>query len=143
MILLLRKAAAFIRRDFQVESGYKVNFIIGVLNSMVILVFFYFLNKLISEGGTPDLGRYGGNYLSFVVIGFSFARYFQLTITMFLHWIHKAPQTGCREALTSSQTDSLTIVVMSSFYGLISGAVQLPLILIAGAVIMKVNFSHM
>jgi ABC-2 type transport system permease protein len=143
MILLLRKAAAFIRRDFQVESGYKMNFIIGVLNSMVILVFFYFLNKLISEGGAPNLGRYGGNYLSFVIIGLSFARYFQLTLTMFSDSIRQAQQTGCLEAMMSSQTDSLTIVLMSSLYGLISGAVQLLLILMAGAVIMKVNFSHM
>ncbi len=143
MILLLRKAAAFIRRDFQVESSYKMNFIIGVLNSMVILVFFYFLNELIAGGGAPNLARYGGNYLSFVVIGLAFARYFQLTLTMFSDSIRQAQQTGCLEAMMSSQTDSLTIVLMSSLYGLISGAVQLLLILIAGAVMMKVDFSHM
>lgn len=43
----------------------------------------------------------------------------------------------------SSQTDSLTIVLMSSLYGLISGAVQLLLILVAGSLILGVNLSRM
>ena len=41
---LLRKAIAFIRRDFQIESSYKMNFVMNVIDSMMILVFFYFLN---------------------------------------------------------------------------------------------------
>lgn len=78
-----RKAAAFIRRDFQIESSYKMSFAITFLDSMVVLVFFYFLDKLIAEGGSRNLTRYGGNYLAFVVIGLAFARYFQLTLKMF------------------------------------------------------------
>ena len=66
--------------------------------------------------------------LSFVVIGLALARYFQLTLKMFSDSIRQAQVT---EAMLSSQTDSLTIVLMSSLYGLISGAVQLLLILVA------------
>jgi ABC-2 type transport system permease protein len=108
-----------------------MNFAMSVIDSMVILVFFYFLSGLIAEEGSRDLARYGGNYLSFVVIGLAFARYFQLTLKMFSDSIRQAQVTGCLEAMLSSQTDSLTIVLMSSLYGLISGAVQLLLILVA------------
>jgi ABC-2 type transport system permease protein len=45
--------------------------------------------------------------------------------------------------MLSSQTDALTIVLMSSLYGLLSGAVQPLLILIAGGLIMGVDLSHM
>jgi ABC-2 type transport system permease protein len=45
--------------------------------------------------------------------------------------------------MLSSQTDALTIVLMSSFYGLLSGAVQPLLILATGALLMGVDLSHM
>ena len=48
MIALLRKAVAFVRRDFRIESGYKASFLIRVTESMMLLVFFYFLSNLIT-----------------------------------------------------------------------------------------------
>jgi ABC-2 type transport system permease protein len=140
---LIRKAFAFIRRDFQIESSYKMNFVISVVDSMMILIFFYFLNKLVGQGESSFLQRYGGNFLAFAVIGLAFARYFQLTLRMFSESIRTAQLSGCLEAMLSSQTDALTIVLMSSFYGLLSGAVQPVLILVAGALLMGVNLSHM
>jgi ABC-2 type transport system permease protein len=143
MTILLRKAAAFIRRDFQIESSYKMNFLMGVIDSLIVLVFFFFLGKLVADGGSRALARYGGDYLSFVLIGLAFARFFQLTLKMFSDSIREAQVTGCLEAMLSSQTDSLTIVLMSSLYGLISGAVQLLIILAAGVAFAGGNFSHM
>ena len=142
MSLILRKAAAFIRRDFQIESSYKLNFVMGVIDSLVILVFFFFLDKLMEDGSSRDLARYGGDYLSFVLIGLAFARFFQLTLKMFSDSIRQAQVTGCLEAMLSSQTDSLTIVLMSSLYGLLAGAVQLVIILVAGALFAGGDFSH-
>jgi ABC-2 type transport system permease protein len=143
MSIFLRKAAAFIRRDFQIESSYKMNFLLGVIDSLGILVFFFFLNKLVADGGSHSLARYGGDYLSFVLIGLAFARFFQLTLKMFSDSIREAQVTGCLEAMLSSQTDSLTIVLMSSLYGLISGAVQLVIILVAGVAFAGADFSRM
>ncbi len=143
MTNVMRTAGAFIRRDFQIESSYKFNFVMGVIDSMVILVFFYFVDKLVADGRSQDLARYGGDYLSFVLIGLAFARYFQLTLKMFSESIRQAQVTGCLEAMLSSKTDALTIVLMSSLYGLISGAVQLVIILAAGALFEGVDLSQM
>ncbi len=143
MITLLRKALAFIRRDFQIESSYKMNFVMNVIDSVMILVFFYFLNELVAHGESRYLGRFGGNFLSFTVVGLAFARYFQLTLRMFSESIRAAQLSGCLEAMLSSQTDALTIVLMSSLYGLLSGAAQPLLILAIGSVIMGVDLSHM
>jgi ABC-2 type transport system permease protein len=143
MTLLLRKAAAFIRRDFQIESSYKMNFVMNFIDSIMILIFFYFLNELFVQGGTRYLNRYGGNFLSFTLVGLAFARYFQLTLRMFSESIRAAQLSGCLEAMLSSQTDALTIVLMSSLYGLLSGAAQPLLILATGALIMGVDLSHM
>ena len=141
MTPLLRKALAFIRRDFQIESSYKMSFAIGIVDTMMVLIFFYFFSQLVS-GESRYLDRYGGNFLSFTVIGLAFARYFQLTLRMFSESIRTAQLSGCLEAMLSSQTDALTIVLMSSLYGLLSGAAQPLLILVAGTAIMGVDLSH-
>src|SRR6201994_4149194 len=142
MTPLIHKALAFIRRDFQIESSYKMSFVMNVVDSMMILVFFYFLNVLVASGESRFLDRYGGNFLSFTVIGLAFARYFQLTLRMFSESIRTAQLSGCLEAMLSSQTDGLTIVLMSSLYGLLSGAVQPLLILVVATIIMGVDLSH-
>ena len=142
MITLLRKTLAFIRRDFQIESSYKMNFVLNAMDSMVMLIFFYFLSKLAGSEGSHYASRYGGDYLAFAVIGVAFARYFQLTLRMFSESIRTAQLSGCLEAMLSSQTDSLTIALLSSLYGLISGAVQPLLILIAASLMMGVDLTH-
>jgi ABC-2 type transport system permease protein len=120
-----------------------MNFFMTIVDSMMILIFFYFLSKLVAGGESRYLGRFGGNFLSFSVIGLAFARYFQLTLRMFSESIRTAQLSGCLEAMLSSQTDALTIVLMSSLYGLISGAAQPLLILLAGVLVMGVDLSHM
>jgi ABC-2 type transport system permease protein len=143
MITLLRKAWAFLRRDFYIESSYKAKFLMSIMESLMMLVFFYFLGQLISAHGSTSLGLYSGHYISFVVIGLAFARYFELTLRMFSESIRNAQMTGCLEAMLSSQTGCVTIVLMSALYSLISGAVQLVVLLVAGGLAFGVDFSHM
>lgn len=143
MILLLRKAGAFICRDFRIESGYKAAFLMRAIESLMLVVLFYFLSQLISTRNSPALSAHGYRYFSFAIIGLAFARYFDLTLRMFSESIRLAQVTGCLEAMMSSQTGCLTIVLMSSLYSLISGAVQLLLILVAGVLAFGLNLSQM
>ena len=143
MIALLHKSWAFIRRDFRIESGYKTNFLMRVVESIMILVFFYFLSGLITSRSSGMLNQFGGRYFPFAMIGLAFARYFDLTLRMFSDSIRLAQVTGCLEAMLSSQTNCVTVVLLSSLYGLISGAVQLCVILVAGVFIFGVDLSQM
>jgi ABC-2 type transport system permease protein len=95
MIELLRKALAFVKRDFRIESGYQASFIIRVVESIMLLVVFHFLGELITPRGSASLSRYGGRYFSFVIVGLAFARYFDLTLRMFSESIRLAQVTGC------------------------------------------------
>jgi len=140
---LLRKAWAFLKRDFRIESGYKASFLMRLTESMMLLVFFYFLGGLINSHSSGMLDRYGSGYFPFAMIGLAFARYFDLTLRMFSESIRLAQVTGCLEAMLSSQTNCVTVVLFSSLYGLISGAVQLCLILLAGAFVFGVDLSQM
>jgi ABC-2 type transport system permease protein len=142
MIALLRKALAFIKRDFRIESGYQASFVIGIFESMMLLVVFHFLGELITPRGSASLSRYGSGYFPFAIVGLAFARYFDLTLRMFSESIRLAQVTGCLDAMLSSQTGCVSIVLMSSLYGLISGAFQLLMILVAGVFLFGVDLSH-
>jgi ABC-2 type transport system permease protein len=132
MISTLRKAWAFLLRDFRIESGYKTSFLMRVVESIMLLGLFYFLSALIVPNGSPALARYGDKYLPFVIIGVAFARYFDLTLRMFSESMRQAQVTGCLDAMLSSQSGCVPIVLMSSLYSLISGGLQLVIILAAG-----------
>jgi ABC-2 type transport system permease protein len=143
MIPLLRKAGAFVVRDFRIESGYKTAFLMRIVDTMMHLVLFYFLSQLITPGTTPGLRGHGYSYFSFALIGLGFARYFDLTLRMFSESIRQAQVTGCFEAMMSSQTGCVAIALMSSLYGLISGGVQLLLVLVAGVVGFGLDLTHL
>lgn len=140
---LLYKAWAFIKRDFSIESGYQFAFLMGLIESLMLLVIFHFIGELIVPKGSASLSRYGSGYFAFALIGVGFARYFDLTLKMFSESIRTAQATGCLEAMICTQTGCIPIILMSSFYSLISGGVQLLMILIGGVLLFHVSLSQM
>src|ERR1700678_2661685 len=137
------KAWAFLKRDFRIESGYQAAFLMGIVESIMLLVIFHFIGDLIAPKANASLSRYGSHYFPFVIIGIAFARYFDLVLKMFSESIRLAQVTGCLEAMLSSQTGCITIVLMSSLYGLISGAVQLFLLLLGSVLLFGVDLRGM
>jgi ABC-2 type transport system permease protein len=143
MKTLANKALAFIKRDFSIESGYQVAFLMGLAESIMLLVVFHFIGQLISPKASASFTKYGNQYFPFVLVGVAFARYFELMLKMFSESIRNAQVTGCLEAMLCSQTGAITVVMMSSLYSLISGALQLFLILLGGVLLFHVDLTHM
>ncbi len=143
MRTLIYKAWAFVKRDFCIESGYQAAFIMGIVESIMLLVIFHFIGNLVAPKATASLSRYGSHYFPFVIIGVAFARYFDLMLRMFSESIRLAQVTGCLEAMLSSQTGCITVVLLSSLYSLISGALQLFLILLGSVLLFGVDLSGM
>src|SRR6202161_681913 len=143
MKILLYKALAFIKRDFSIESGYQAAFVMGLVESIMLLVVLHFIGQLVAPKASASLSRYGTQYFPFALVGVAFARYFDLMLRMFSESIRNAQVTGCLEAMLCSQTGCITVVMMSSLYSLISGALQLLLILLGGVVLFHVDLTHM
>jgi len=142
MIELLRKARAFIKRDFSIESGYQAAFVMGLVESLMLLVILHFVGRLVMPGASDSLSRSGLHYFPFALVGVAFARYFDLMLRIFSESIRNVQVTGCLEAMLCSRTDCVTIVMLSSLYSLISGAIQLLLILLGGVFLFGVDLHH-
>ena len=125
------------KRDFCIESGYQAAFLMGLVESIMLLVVFHFIGQLVSSAGVRIAGQVRHQYFPFALVGVAFARYFDLMLRMFSESIRNAQVTGCLEAMLCSQTGCITVVLMSSLYSLISGAVQLLLIFLGGVAVVS------
>lgn len=143
MKMLLRKAAAFIKRDFAIESGYQAAFLMGLIESLMLMTILHFVGRLVPATASNSLSRSGMHYFPFALVGVAFARYFDLMLRMFSESIRTAQVTGCLEAMLCSQTDCITIVMLSSLYSLIFGGMQLLLILLSGVFLFGVDLHQM
>ena len=136
------KAWSFIRRDFQIETSYKINFVLVLAGSILPIFAFYFISKLVPPGEAESLAKYGGLYFPFVMIGLTFARQFQLAVRIFSQSIRAEQLTGCLEAMLSSQTSPELIVLMSSLYGLIFSTIQAVIMFLVGIFVFGFDISQ-
>ncbi|WP_319477617.1 ABC transporter permease [Marispirochaeta aestuarii] len=135
---ILYKAWAFLKRDFLIASSYQLNFVLTSLNSLFILTLLYFIGGMI-DSRSLGLEQYGGDYFSFVLIGYGFYQYFQLALTSFSSAIQREQLTGCLESMLGTQTTPETSILLSSLYSLLSSLVHLVLIFIVGSLVFRVN----
>lgn len=138
----LRKAQAFIKRDFIIESSYKLAFILLLANSMVTLVAFFFTGKLVNGSHAYAIQRYSDSYFPFALIGINFSTYFMMAINTFSTTMRRAQMAGCLEAILSSQTSARTVVFMSSLYSFISAGVQLVAGFVFAVIVLRFDFTN-
>lgn len=133
------KALAFVRKDFQIESSYKLNFVMRSVSSVVPLFLFYFISRWVTVRTEYSSGS---DVFDYLIIGLAFTRYFQLALRMFSDSIRNAQMTGCLESMLSSQTSPQGLVLYSSIYSLFSATVQLMVIFLAAIYLFGFDISN-
>ncbi len=126
-----RKALAFLRRDFLIESSYPIAFITSNLNALVILFLFFFVSKLI-EPSHAGIQKYGADYFAFTFVGYIFYQYFDQALGSFSRAIQREQLTGSLEAMLATQTSPTFCLLMSSFYYHFYAGAQLIFLFVVG-----------
>jgi ABC-2 type transport system permease protein len=137
------KIGAFIKKDFYIETSYKMGFLLAILGSVLPVFSYFFIGELIQGKKLPNVDVYTTNYFSFVLVGIAFSTYFTLAIQTFSGSMRRAQMAGCLEAILSSQTDSKTVVFLSSLYSFISTGVLLIGIFFISWLLLGFDFSNM
>lgn len=141
-MLSLSKTRAFIRKDFLIESSYKVAFLITLISAVFPVMAFFFIGQMVSGPHATALERYGNNYFSFSLVGFAFSNYFIVAVNTFSTSMRRAQTAGCLEAIMSSQTGPASVVLMSSFYSFLSAGIQLVFVFLVGTLVLHFDFSR-
>ncbi len=140
--MILKKAGAFLKRDFIIASSYKLDFIMTTMNSLLILFLLFFIGKL-TDPSSAVLLKYGDSFFSYVLIGYGFFQYFQLSLTIFSRSIQREQLTGCLEAMLGTQTSTQISIISLSLYSLLSSFLQLIIIFIAGVLFFNFSIIYM
>lgn len=137
----LRKAFAFIHRDFIEAASYKLAFFLQFFSIFISVFMFYFLSKLFGKAAIPYLKPYGGDYFSFVLIGIAFSNYMAVSLGSFSSSIRSAQIMGTLEAILVSQTEIPTIIISSSLYSYIWTSFRVIAYLLIGVFLFDLNIS--
>jgi ABC-2 type transport system permease protein len=136
------KAFAFVKRDFRLETSYRLSFFLQLFGIFFSVFMFYYVSKLLGEAATPYLAPYGGDYFSFVLIGIAFAGYFGVGLSGFASSIRQAQMTGTLEAMLMSPTSVSTIVLCSSLWSYLMTSLRVLAYLAVGAVFLGVDLGR-
>ena len=135
MKLRLLKVFAFVKRDFQIESSYKLAFLLNISTSILPIFTFYFIGKLISSGENPHLAPYGGDYFAFVLVGIALTQYFSSALRIFATSVRRAQTTGVLEAILSTQTSPQEVILYSSAYSFVVSSLHVAIVFAFGGLL--------
>lgn len=127
----LRRAWAFVVRDVKAELSYRLAFTFQLAGLLWMLAAFWFLARMIGPG-VPQLERYGGDYFSFVLLGFAPLEFLRVGVMGFSGSIREAQAHGTLEALLVTRSGMPTIVFGSVAYPYLRAAVRAGLLVAIG-----------
>lgn len=110
---LTRTAAAFLRRDFEIATSYKVNFIFQLTYGYFIVAVFFFMAKLMDGGAArAALARYQADYFSFILIGAAVAGLMQASLNGFAEQLRTGMTEGSLEMTFSCPVRPTWVIVL-------------------------------
>ena len=141
MKAFLYKAAAFIRRDFRIESGYQAAFIMGLVESIMLLIIL--TNKLhrtaCANGCFWEPEDVWGGVTFRLHSSVWGSRVSSIHVADVFIVDTDSADDGLSKRRRRAKTGPITVVIMSSFYSLLSGVIELVMILAGGVLLFGVD----
>ncbi len=118
-------------------------FIFQLASVITICFTFFFLALLFRQvpGGVASLGRYGGDYFGFALVGAAFSTYFDSALRTFGHGVRQAQITGTFEAMLATPLSLSVAVGGSGVYPLVFHTARVALFLGLGALLVPGGFA--
>ncbi|MFA5976312.1 MAG: ABC transporter permease [Elusimicrobiota bacterium] len=139
----LRKLWAFSLRDWQLAQTYRFTFLFEVVRTLILLLSFYFIGKLVRSSGVhPSLAVYGGDYFRFVLLGIVFSGFMSTALGSVRQTIEFERGHGTLEAILLTPTPLITLVINKTLWDLGMVTAKAVLYLLAGVYFFRVDLSH-
>ncbi|MFQ6082432.1 MAG: ABC transporter permease [Candidatus Aminicenantia bacterium] len=139
--MFLRKAVAFIKRDFLTEISYKSAFLMNIIGIFFSVLTFFFIAKLFGKAAAPYLQEYGGNYFPFVLIGIAFSTFLGVGLGTSAAAIRQEQMWGTLEAMLITPTRASAITLYLSLWNFIFSSFNILIYLLIGRFVFGLKFS--
>ncbi len=113
---MLHQTLAFIRRDFQTQSSYRLDFIMQLIGMIVSMSIFYFISRILGTAVNPYLLRYNTDYFHFALMGIAFYPFITISSNSLAESVHEYQYSGTLEVLFLSPTPIFPLLVMSTLW---------------------------
>ena len=141
-IIGLRIALAFLKRDWLIESSYRISFLLQFIGIFFSVTMFYFISILFDKSATAYLTRYNTDYFSFVLIGIAFSSYFGVGLSSFSRSLREAQTTGTLEAILTTSVKTSTLIFSSSLWEYLFTTFKVIIYLLIGVLFLRVRFEN-
>lgn len=142
-IMSIHKIAAFIKRDFAMETSYRLAFILHIGKIFIYVLTFYFISSLFGKGASAYLAEYGGEYFPFVLIGIVFSEYLFVSLHSISQTIRGEQVMGTLESILATPTKVSTIIIGSCTWDFFFTSLNIFINLLLGVIFFKVNLGAM
>lgn len=139
---MLKKALAFLKKDFLLESSYRLSFVSNIFVVAISVLSYFFIDKLFGYKMVESLEEFGVNYFSYVLLSMAFFSYVGLGMGSFASQIHSEQTQGTLEAILLTPTKISTLLVSMALWNLVNAAVEMAVYLILGICVFQINFAH-
>jgi ABC-2 type transport system permease protein len=139
---MLAKALAFLKKDFLMESSYRLSFLLSFVGIFVSILSYYFIDKLFGSRIVPHLETFGVNYFSYVLLSTAFFGYVGVGLGSFSERIRIEQQQGTLEAVLLTPTRISTILLSLALWNLILATMEMLVYIGLAIFLFKIDFSH-
>jgi len=108
------KAVAFIRRDYQTQISYRLDFVLRLFKVLISVSVFYFISQIIGTAVNPYLNE--ADYFHFALMGIAFVPFMTISTNSLSEAIHEYQHTGTLEVLFLSPTPIYPLLIMSTLW---------------------------
>ena len=138
---MLRKAFAFLKKDFLVESSYRFSLALSLAGILVSLLTYFFIDKLFGHRMAPNLEEFGVNYFSYVLLSTALFGYIGIGMGSFYERIRSEQVEGTLEALLLTPTPPLIILFSMALWNSVFATITMAVYMILGTFLFHIDFS--
>jgi ABC-2 type transport system permease protein len=121
---ILRNLFAFFRRDFAIESSYRVAFVFQAFETLFAVASFYFLSHFVQSPELTKALPSGNTYFSFALVGVAFLDYMYVALNTFDQTIEEARRNGTLEAMLVTESSVPVILAGSSLFPFVMSSLR-------------------
>jgi ABC-2 type transport system permease protein len=140
MFAAIRASLAFLKKDFLMESSYRLSFFFNFFGILISILSYFFINKLFGNAIVPHLTAYGVNYFSYVLVSTAFFGYVGVGLGSFSERIRLEQQQGTLEAILVTPARISTILLSLALWNLILATIDLIVYICLAIFLFKISF---
>lgn len=137
---MLGKILAFMRRDLRSARSYRLAYGLQAVGVVVPLLGLYFMSRVFNSVQISSVDRYGGNYLTFTLVGMIVAVYSTLALRSFTSNLGAAQASGSLEVLLLTRAKLPTIMIGWAAYPFLRSTIMMGAYLVVGLLLIGFSF---